>query len=234
MKKNSFLIIIFLSFSILSGCSQNNSLEEMGLEKYVDKDMVIALDCTVKEYDTFLSVNYKQFPKEEQSKKFLNDFYNSSISDDPKKFEHYISLFNHFKKDMDSLKINGFFDLLQKDNKPNESIKEALVWKNSLQLFSQNQKTKDSLEDENSKNRWVGSIRLEYYYGIYNLAKKQKDTLTINWIEAKINTQTSFPAIAYIRTLPNEYLNSTLCKTMIFTEFILPFYDFKHQVFKTN
>lgn len=89
----------------------------------------------------------------------------------------------------------------------------------------------DSLKSFHFKNNRVGT---DYYYGIHNIAKIDTDSLTQNWVKAKIMTYETRASVGYTKTLPSKYLNSTLCKIMIFTEFILPYYNFEKQKFELS
>lgn len=234
--KNTRLILLFLMPILLITCttklSEDKNLEQLGLNAYLNNNIIVSLDNCIKDFEIFLKNNYKDVPKKQRIKKFLSEYSRAYTSDEINNMLSLVDSFNFFINDVQLLKKNGFFNTKSEiDN--DIVIANAQKWYYSL-LFDKKKYNidsivkKDNLKRFNFRNNGVG---IDYYFGLYKIAPEQ-NTLTKKWIESRIITGSSIPAITYINTLPNNYLNSTLSKSLIFIEFILPFYNHEKQKFE--
>ena len=205
----------------------NESLYVKGLHFYVKEDIVTSLDSCIEDFDLYLGNIYKDIEPDTRVKKFLNDYTKSYISDESKPFVSMVESFNFFKNDVQRLEKHGFFNTEPVENM-SDTIPESQKWINSI-LFK-DKKINDSIRLMHYHFAH-NNVIANYYYGISRIANK-RDTLTAKWLDAIIVTNGSIASVAYTRTLPEDYLNSTICKTLIFTEYILPFYNHNKEKFE--
>jgi len=226
--KNSFSIVLLLL--LLLSCKHKTiinqtNLKDLGLINYLAPEQVNSLDRCLQIFDVYLEENYKNTPKENQILLFLNDIDRSYTSKRIDTLSHFVSTFDVFLNSISSLETTGFFTKLN-----NKRIKNIEEWrlnllKSKFELDNQHVDMEDMIINlYRFENNNVG---LDFYHGMYQIVSLE-DSITKKWIEAKVSFHPTTSALYYLKNkAPTNYLNSAICKTLIFTEFILPFYSFE-------
>lgn len=242
MKKN-YILLILIILTVLTSCIINtttkkrDSIVDFELKNYIGINQTKKLDNCIKEFDFYLSNEYENISKEERIKTFLNDIYHAYTVRNNKS-QNLIYSLNYFKKCMDSLESTSFFHSKDTTMLKNDTIFKIERWREHL-FYSQfeTKELQDVTYDKNYSEKITlhrfedNKISTDYYYGIYKSANE--NSFIKKWIQLKMSFSHKSEALVYLMSNATlQELNSPVYKIMIFTEFILPFYNHENQKFE--